>query len=192
MKVPIDSADAAFRRVIRPLARRLIAAYGLREWEADDVLGDVACAAATGLRSYDIRALSAWTRKAVPSKVAGLLRDRMRRAKCEIPYDFEALEYPGVPCIGYACPANTEDPINDMVWRSLADEIRTQVDRLPSPDREVACHRLLGGRSNAETAAMLGLRPSTVSSAALRAVIKIKAALSGLGQRSEDLRATLE
>jgi len=78
-------------------------------------------------------------------------------------------------------PAGGPSPGSEAGDRERAELVRTAVERLDPPDREVIALRTFEGLTTAEAAAVLGVSPEATSKRFVRALARLRAELKSLG-----------
>ncbi|WP_204261200.1 sigma-70 family RNA polymerase sigma factor [Blastococcus saxobsidens] len=165
----VDDLYDRFRRPAFALARRILADDGL----AEDVLQDVFLGVWRDPSGYDGArgSFASWLLAVVHHKAVDAVRreesQRRRQSRAE---DAAVLE----------APVATRDVEDDAWSRVVADQVRTALGVLPTPQREALTLAYYGGYTQREVAALTGTPLGTVKTRMLAGMRRLKAELGGL------------
>lgn len=173
----LTQAWAEFYRVYSNLIRRFVVAQGLRGADVEDCIQEVWSTVALKLADFqrptERRGLRAWLYTVVHSKTADILRRQRRRAAESLDAAIDQGREPS---------AREPDPatIMDEQWqqamlRTAVEELRGQVSER---NYRVLQMRVFEDRSEADTAAELGLTPEQVRYRKHRMQQKLQAILA--------------
>jgi RNA polymerase sigma-70 factor (ECF subfamily) len=173
----LTQAWQEFYRVYSELIRRFVISHGVRGADADDCVQEVWSAVSLKLAEFvhpgNKPGLRSWLYTVVRSKTTDVIRGNIRRSS----HDLDALIEKGVE------PESDEpDPaqVTEQQWDAAM--VNTAMDELRRQAPEVNCRvlemRVMEGRSEAETAAALGLTPEQVRYRKHRTQRKLQALLA--------------
>ncbi|WP_245159175.1 sigma-70 family RNA polymerase sigma factor [Blastococcus sp. TF02A-35] len=167
-----DAVDELYERFRRPafaLARRILADDGL----AEDVLQDVFLGVWRDPYAYDGArgSFSSWLLAVVHHKAVDAVRreesQRRRQARAE---DQAVLDE----------PVATRDVEDDAWSRVVADQVRSALGELPTPQREALTLAYYGGYTQREVAALTGTPLGTVKTRMLAGMRRLRTELGGM------------